>query len=386
MPFFYHPDIKTYNYQASFLNRGVYNIYTYLFDNREKLPIKEEFVYFPLTYFFLGAYQLVVSPFLGTDFYEWLSDASQTSVERIGVYRYLFILKFPYLILDLVIAFLLIRFFKERLEQRFVFILWLFNPISIAVIYVFSNIDIVPIFLSIISLLLFRKHKILPSALLLGLSAGFKPFTLLFLPIFLLFNNNLRERIIYALTYIVILILLVIPFWSKAFFNSALLTSLTTRIAYPGIPIGFGESLMLGVVSLSVFYLWAFLKKDKVLDDIFFYLFSLFLILFSTIHFHIQWLLWITPFLTIVSVSRKDLSKLFYVWLFLAFFIPILYNDQAMNVSLLSAVSLLYKSLPTVFTVVEKIYDPTLLQSIMHSMIFGLGLVLILKILRIEKS
>src|SRR3989304_8391664 len=76
MPFFFHPDIKTYHFQASFLSKGVFNIYPYLIENREKLPLKEEFVYFPLTYFFLGGYQALVSPLLGDNFTNWLAGAS----------------------------------------------------------------------------------------------------------------------------------------------------------------------------------------------------------------------------------------------------------------------------------------------------------------------
>ncbi len=77
MPFFFHPDIKTYHFQASFLRQGVVNIYSYLTENKKSLPVKEEFVYFPLSYFLLGGYQTAISPLLGADFNSWLSDASQ---------------------------------------------------------------------------------------------------------------------------------------------------------------------------------------------------------------------------------------------------------------------------------------------------------------------
>ncbi len=386
MPFYFHPDIKTYHFQAQFLNRGVFNIYDYLEKNKENLPIKEEFVYFPLTYFFLGSYQLIANAFLGTGFSEWLSDASQTAVNRIGVFRYLFILKLPYLILDLLIPFLLIGFFKEKKEQRKFFILWLFNPVSIVIIYIFSNVDIIPVILSLMSILLFRDRQIFKSALLLGISAGFKPFTLLLLPIFLLFNKRLKEAVKYVLTTTLTLGLIIIPFWSNAFFHSALLSGLTTRIAYPGISVGFGESLMIGVVVLFGFYFWTLMRKTKGLNDIWLYMFSLLLLLFSTIHFHVQWLFWVMPFLVIISIFRKDLTKLILLWLNMAFLIPILYNDQAMNVSLLSAISLLYTTLPTIFVIVQKIYDPYLLQSILHSIIFALSLILVSKIFRIEES
>ena len=76
MPFYFHPDIKTYHFQSSHLQKGVFNIYSYLTENKQNLPIREEFVYFPLTYLFLGTYQIAASPLLGGDFNNWLSYAS----------------------------------------------------------------------------------------------------------------------------------------------------------------------------------------------------------------------------------------------------------------------------------------------------------------------
>lgn len=116
MPFYFHPDIKTYHFQASFLKKGVFNIYTYLAGHKVELPLKDEFVYFPLTYFFLGFYQIIASPFLGANFPVWLSDASAGAVNQIGVFRYLLILKLPYLVLDILIPFLLIKFLKNKIE------------------------------------------------------------------------------------------------------------------------------------------------------------------------------------------------------------------------------------------------------------------------------
>ncbi len=113
MPFYFHPDIKTFNFQASFLKKGVWNIYSYLDEHKNKLPLKDGFVYFPLTYFFLGTYQIITTPILGSGFDSWLYDASTNSSIDMGVFRYLFILKLPYLVLDILIAFFLKIFHIE---------------------------------------------------------------------------------------------------------------------------------------------------------------------------------------------------------------------------------------------------------------------------------
>src|SRR3989344_786840 len=103
----FHPDIKVYNFQSSFLKKGVINIYSYLIENKKTLSFKEEFVYFPLTYFVIGGYQWIVSPLMGDSFDLWLSNASSTSFVRDpNIFKYLIVLKFPYLVLDILIAFL----------------------------------------------------------------------------------------------------------------------------------------------------------------------------------------------------------------------------------------------------------------------------------------
>lgn len=379
MPFYFHPDMKTYNWQASFLKKGVFNIYTYLVDNKDSLPLKEEFVYFPLTYFFLGTYQIITSPLLGPHFDSWLSDASSQAPDRIGTFRYLFILKFPYLIFDLAIPFLLIKFFDTVNQKRKAFIWWLFNPFPIAIIYFFSNVDIISVTLSLIALLLFQRKKFWQSGLALGISVGFKAYPLVFIPFLLLFVKDIKKLILMLATTILIIVIISIPFWSVALVNSAILSSLTTRIAFPAINIGYGESLMIGVIGLSILFFNILMRNNLPLNKTWYMLTAVLLIIFSSIHFHIQWLLWVMPFLVLFGLHFNKLNKLIWIWVFLAALIPLLYDDKFMNVSLLSGISPLYNLLPTPFLVIQQIFDPFILQGIIHSVILGISLVLIVR-------
>lgn len=385
MPFYFHPDIKTYHFQASFLKAGVFNIYSYLWENKQNLPLKEEFVYFPLTYLFLGTYQIAVSPILGKDFNNWLLDASAESVNKIGTFRYLLILKLPYLIFDLMVAFLLIKFFNSDSQKKRAFVLWLFNPFSLVIIYLFSNLDIIPVLLSLISLLFFKNRRFLLSGLILALAIGFKAYPILFLPFLLLHIKDFKKTILMLTATIGTIIAIIAPFWSTAFVHSALLSSLTTRLAFPGIGIGFGEALMVGVVALSVLFFNSLMESNEKVNQLWYYLTAVLLMVFSTIHFHIQWLLWIIPFLILLSIFHTNLSKLVWIWACLAFLIPLLYDDKSMSISLLSAISPLYNLLPTPFLVLERLYDPFLAQGILHSLIFGIGLVLVWRIFKLLK-
>lgn len=385
MPFYFHPDIKTTYFKVSFLKNGIIDVYSYLDKNVDNFSIKENLNYLPLTYFFLGGYHIIVSNLLGNDFSSWLSDASAEVTDRLGTFRYLFVLKLPYLILDMAIPFVLIKFLSNESQKRRAFILWLFNPLTISIIYIFSNIDVIPVILSLISLWYFQKQRFILSGLILALAIGFKAYPILFLPFLILFIRDFKKIALIIFVTLGITLAIIAPFWSTAFINSALLSSLTTRLSFPGIGIGFGESLMIGIIVLTVLFVDNLLNKDKRINESWHLILGLLLLIFSTIHYHIQWLLWVLPFLILLSILQTKLTKLLWTWASLAFLIPLLYDDKSMTISLLSPISLLYNLLPTPFLILQHIYDPFILQGVIHSILFGISLVLVFKTFKFPK-
>lgn len=378
MPFFFHPDIKTYHFQSQFLRHGVFNIYTYLDGQKKNLPLKEEFVYFPLTYFFLGGYQMLISPLLGDNFSTWVSDASGNALDNAESFRYLFLLKFPYLIFDLAAAFLLMRFFQDREKRKKALKFWLFNPFTIVLIYFFSNIDIIVVFLTILSVFMANTRKLVLAAAILGLAAGFKAYPLLFLPFLSLYSQNLRQLVGMIVVCLGVFLAIVAPFYSPSFQNAALISGLTSRIFTSGFGIGFGQTLMITILALAILFFVQLLQREKasVWKD---YL-SVTLVIFSFVHFHIQWLLWAAPFLVILLIKNKKLVLPVILLSLVAFAIPVLLQDKSMSVSLFSPISNLFNLLPTLYTLVSKLYDPLVVQSVLHSILAGGSLVLIWKI------
>lgn len=369
MPFYFHPDLKTTYFKVSHLQSGVVDIYTFLEQNKDKFTIKENFNYFPLTYFLLGSYNFLISPLLGNNFNEWLSDGSQQATERIGVFRYLFLLKLPYLFFDIATAFLLLNFFTEIEKKKRVFILWLFNPFSIVLIYVFSNVDIIPVFFMVLSLYFAKKEKLITSSLMLGIGAGFKIFPILLLPFLIILGKNIKEKILITIVGIGSFLLIILPFVrSSAFHQAALVSGLTTRIFSAGLNISFGEMLMPAIVALGIL-IFLFLTKKKI--GLYKYWTITFLLILSLIHFHVQWLLWAAPFLTILFVEKSKLIAPGLILILVAFLIPFLYQDQFMSVGLFSVINPLFSSLPIPFSLVQKFYDPTTIQSILHSLLLG---------------
>ncbi|HET7098851.1 MAG TPA: glycosyltransferase family 87 protein [Patescibacteria group bacterium] len=369
--FLFHPDIKTINFQTSFLKHGVFNIYSYLVENKKTLPLKDNFVYFPLTYFTVGGYQWLASPILGKGFDLWLSDAGSNSVvTNSNIFKYLILLKLPLLAMDIAIAFLLMRFFETREDKEKAFIFWLFNPFTIIIIYAFSNIDIFSVSLTLLSFLMIKKEKLILASFLLGIAAGFKLYPLLFVPFLFLSGRNLKEKMLLSVIPLVTFGLVIFPFVSPAFFQSALVSGLTTGIFMSDF----------AVLALSLLFFYAVLIDKKI--NTFNYWIILFLIIFSFALFHIQWLLWIAPFLTILAVKNLKLSWVIIILSILAFLVPMLYEDRYMTISLFRVYSTWYDLLPTPFVFIQKVYDPSNLQNVIHSAFAGGSLVMIYKLFK----
>ena len=371
----FHPDIKTIAFQTSFLKKGIVNIYPYLINNKVSLPLKEEFVYFPLSYLTLGSYQTVISSFLGNDFSNWLSDAGANSVvNNPNIIKYLIFLKFPLLVCDISIAFLLLNFFKNRKKGEQAFTLWLFNPFTIILIYAFSNIDIYVVLLTVIAFLYIKREKLITASVFLGLAISFKLYPLLFVPFLFLKTKNIKDKILTVLIPISIFVISIIPFWSEAFVKSALVSGLSVRIFSPNFEIGFGESMIIGIFLLSILFCfaWMYEKNIKLLN----YFIVLLLVLFSFSHFHISWLLWIAPFLVIVVIKKPITLWPVLLWSMLAISIPLFYTDRSMTISLFRIYTTWFDLLPTPFIVIQKLYDPYNFQSVLHSALAGVSVVL----------
>lgn len=378
--FLFHPDIKTIAFQTSFLKKGIINIYPYLTSNKQSLPLREEFVYFPLTYFTIGGYQAVVSPLLGKDFNNWLNDAGANSVvSNPNIFKYLIFLKLPLLFMDIFVAFLLLKFFKKRKKAELAFTLWLFNPFSIILIYAFSNIDLYPILLTVIAFLNIKRKNILLGSLFLGLASCFKLYPLLFLPFIFLNGRTLKEKILSVVIPVSMTVATIIPFWSKAFVESALISGLTTRIFSPGFSVGFGESIIVGVFLLSALFFYALMSNKKI--KLFNYWIIFLLLIFSFSHFHISWLLWIAPFLVIKAVQKPQLLWPILFWAVIAISIPLFYSDRAMTISLFRIYTTWFDLLPTPFTIMNKLYDAYNFQSLLHSSLAGLSVLISYKLI-----
>ncbi|EKE12923.1 MAG: hypothetical protein ACD_13C00119G0004 [uncultured bacterium] len=383
--FIFHPDIKTIGYQTSFLKHGVIDIYSHIAENKKDLPLKDSFVYFPLTYLTLGVHQAVLSPILGNQFDAWLSNADSVGmVTDPNIFKYLLALKLPYLILDIVIAFILLSYFADRKWGKKAFTLWLFNPFTIFIIYGFGNVDIFPVTLTLLALSFIKKDRKIPAALMLGLAAGFKIYPLLFVPFLILTGKSFKERLSLGIIPFAVFGLISLPFLSPTFFESTLISGLTTRMFNPGFNVGFGESIIVGLMLLSSLFFYAWFKDKR--PNMFNYWFTVLLIIFSFSHFHVAWLLWIAPFVVILAIEKEKFSLPLLMLAVASILIPLLYQDRSMSISLYRIYSTWFDLLPTPFTAIQRFFDPYSLQSILHSLLAGGSLIVALELFKKEEK
>jgi len=378
MPFFFHPDLREHHFHASFLKSGVFNIYTYISNHKQDLTIKQDFSYFPLTYFSLGIYQLLISPILGSNFSHWLTMGYSNN----EIFRYLFFLKLPYLILDILVALFIADFFQNTEKKRKAVLFWLFNPFSLVLIYFYSNIDIIPVFFSVLSLYFVRKNKGFFAGVMLAIGTGFKAYPILLLPALLLTKEKFSRQIINLFTSTLVFVAIILPFWSSSFLTSSFSSGLTNRIFENGIDVGLIRKIPYFLILYIVGFIYIYFKKRR--KQWLFYLLTT-LLLVATIDYHIQWLLWFAPFLVVLIVN--NIKYLIYVLLMMliGITIPLLLNDRYLSVALLSPISRVFLQVSYPYLFIRQFIDPMSIQKILRYAFFIVSTLVTYKVIIDEK-
>lgn len=335
MPFFFHPDIKDIHIRVSYLSKGVINIYDFLKQDPNAKINTPDFVYPPLTYFTLGGYQILVKPLLGNDFNNWLFNFSGTSAKNPYIFRYLFLLKLPYLLFDFLIGYILYRLFSGEAQQKRVLLFWFFNPLNLYGIYILGQFDIIPTCLTFLAWYTWTKNKFKSAGILLGLGIAFKSFPLVLIPFFLTSKVNIRNKFKFLTRVIAVYIVTTFPFiLSPGFQKDVLFSDLGERI--------FTLQIHFGSVNISIFtilYLtligYSLFKKTQ---PLWVFILSVLLLVLSVSHFHPQWIVWITPFLVLTLVNRWALL-IFIVLILISYPLHILqFDDRFLNFGILSPI------------------------------------------------
>ncbi len=368
MPCFYHPDIKSQLFHAQFLSHRVFNIYDFVDKNKTNLAYPNIFVYLPFTYYFFGSVDFILSPLYPNDLYLWLNDWGINQNSYPNMIFFMFVLKIPYLIFDLLTGLILYKLYQNKKVLYF----WFLNPISIYLIYILGNFDIIPTFLTILAFYLMKNQKQFWSYLSIGLAIALKIYPVMFLPfLFFYYPKKIFKNIKYAVFSMVPLILSVIPFLGqKSFYNSFIGSGLTQKILeyrilnFPVFPILF--------IAILIFYCFS---KSKFKFEI--AVLQTFFIFIGLVKFHPQWIMWFFPFIIILFIESKIKNKIFFIVFFaLIFAYILLFNDNYLTWGHLIPIdpNFINQTSPYQLIKLRTSLNPVSIQKFIHNLLLLIGI------------
>lgn len=305
----FHPDIRHFDLAGQIVVSGnILNLYDFAVQSSSELAILNRsniLNYPPAIYLFSGLFGLIFSYFIGQIFIiEFLRDTYST-LGSLQLSLHLLFLKLPYLIFDLAIGLILMRFFHETKDKILSFGLWMFNPANIYSTYIIGQFDIIPVFFVCLALLFSKLAQSFRAALALGFGIAFKIFPLfLLLPLAFSQDKWKNKLVIISLGFVPYLFF-ALPFLvSPGFRTQALLANQTDKGFYAQILVSGGESIFL-FPALYIFLLLIFYFQGVNIKTIWQKFLLALLPFFIFTHFHAQWFLWLTPLLIIDLVYLK---------------------------------------------------------------------------------
>lgn len=350
MPITVHPDLWGHSFTAYFFAyKGVLNVYDYVLALPKTNPlvmnygVNDIFIYPPLAYFTLGIFRLITRPLADANFIPWLMVNLSHFYDYPTLGWQLFLFKLPYLFVDIGAAFLLSGLFEDPKKKKLAFSLWMFNPVTIYATFMIGQLDILPVFFTILSCYLIKKEKYSWGLFALGVGGAYKMYPLLLIPpaAFLL-GKNFWDKVKLVMVGLLPYIVTIAPYLSsKGFRAMVLFGPKETKMLFMSWPVTAAEGIMPFILFLIVIYLMTYYLKNKLQVEHYF-LFVL-LLLFAVTDYHPQWFLWLTPFViwATVKYSYKYIEiviTLFVSWLIITLlfeaslsyglFVPVFHNLQ----------------------------------------------------------
>jgi hypothetical protein len=317
-----HPDLRGHYLGASFITQGdllgVYDHISRLPRNNPIVTIYHDdfLVYAPLTYITHALWLKTISPFINTSLFALFEVDMGAAQAQPGFSGLVFLLKLPYLFVDLICLWIFTRIVEPRHNNQISW-LWALNIPILHSGFMMGQFDIFIVLFSLLALFALAKNKPHLAPIFLGLAAGFKPFPLvliLFLP-----GKLWRNLLIGIGTYLAIITPYLLT--SPGFRMYALVAEHSDKLWFAKIPVSGSQYLPL--FFLSVFILFWIKHRNSAILPSWFWLATPLLAFYSFTHFHPQWFSWITPFLILALVripsGRFPATVLFLCYLAIVF-------------------------------------------------------------------
>src|SRR3989304_1604912 len=374
LPFFFQRDLlSTYQRAAETISTGNLG-----YDNLQFISNKIHSVYLFVMKSIFPAINELFSTLLVKD--TWISWLSFNSAYN--VFTTLTLFKLLYLIFDIVCMFLILRlsFDSEPEKKLQVFKFWIFNPIIIFVLYIFSRHDIIAVFVTLIALLLAKKDRKYWAIIILGLSIALRFFPILILPVLVLYLVRTKQDYI-ILSLAGVSGIAAVEILCRFYFGKSVILPLlnTQHFEYLLMPkldlvAGSHGSIFIFIAVYIVIILSFLHIKKKSFDILLNYCAIIYLAYLGICFFHPQYMIWVVPFLIIIFVRRKSL--LYYHWIQFALLIILLiyWGDLVTKYVFAPIDHKYFVYLTGIIPIIERFYDSAAFVNIFRSIFTGISL------------
>jgi hypothetical protein len=302
MPLTAHPDIRGHylgGYILSVKNQYL-GVYDYISRQPRTDPLVKIYgddflVYSPLTYWVHGLWLKL--PFYSPALLQKLFFDYSGALADPGHSGLLLFLKLPYLGIDLLCLWLLLKFVDAK-NRVLTALLWAINLPLIYSAYLMGQFDIFIVVFMLVAAYFAKLNRPLPAAVALAISSGFKPFGLFMLPF--LPGNRIKNILVGVITYGAIIAPYALT--SPAFRMYALSAQQSDKVWFAKILVSGSQSLPLFMVGCVVFF-WLSIKNYKLLPS-WAWLATPLLVFYSVTQYHPQWFAWISPLLILALVLK----------------------------------------------------------------------------------
>jgi len=387
----YHSDLAGQIISSYFFAyKNVINIYDFLANMPadqtliRNFGLSDIFIYPPLTYFTLGGWLKLIQPLTSEKFF--LDVMSGISVYKIPNFNYyLFILKLPYLIVDLLMAFSLTKLFDKNSDKKLVALLWLFNPVTLYASFSMGVFDIIPALFTVLSLVFLKKNRVLMAALMLGFGAAYKSYPLFLLPLLVLSQRSIWSKIKTAFIGALPFVASNLPFWSSAAYKYMVFGPKSQKQFFMIWLVSGGEGIFPYLLGFVILCLIASRDKNSA-KKMYAYFLAFFLLLFSVTNYHPQWFIWIAPFFVIELV----MNRLRNIWLTLILFgcyvAIVLLFENSLSAGLFAPVWPDLNNFPGFAKIISAKTDLGFFKSGIRSLFAGISLYLSYDILNLKEK
>lgn len=310
----------------------------------------------------LASTMMFVEPFTTRDFIPYMQ-----AYASFGIFKSLFLMKLPYLLVDFAIAGLLLKLSASNKSALGAYKLWMLNIVVLHSQYMVGQCDIFIAFF--ITLALFAALKNYPYLAVACLVAGggvkLFPYVLIF-PTCLLLGENWKKRLSLMLMALFCFAALYLPFYISS--GRAILGTLKDARYYPGI----AQWVLLPIAMAAyIFISFNALKDSKEpfpQRKLIFYFLANGLLVYAATPISFRYFVYLTPLLALFLPGRKKLAIFtIFIIIMLAF---LRLADRSLQMGLFIPFRLEYfMSLPTIQEILSRFINIKIVYQVMARML-----------------